>query len=244
MRKYLAACGLALLLGGCTENAPDHLDSARRGILNSPVTRNQSSSPQPSYPQPQPQPAPYYGSGPRAWIPHVRPHAWKYIVIHHSATAVGSATSFDRAHRQKGWDELGYHFVVGNGTYSADGLVEVGGRWTSQKIGAHAGVRRYNEDGIGICLVGDFQSGHPTSAQLRSLATLTAHLMKTYRIPAAQVIGHGQIPAKHTNCPGQHLSIASVRTLATRIASSDSSLLTDYAMGGNLFQDWLVATLR
>jgi 5-methylcytosine-specific restriction endonuclease McrA len=36
---------------------------------------------------------------------------------------------FDRSHRDKGWDELGYHFVIGNGTSSGDGVVEVGTRW-------------------------------------------------------------------------------------------------------------------
>ena len=67
---------------------------------------------------------------------------WKYIVIHHSATDSGSAASFDRSHRKRGWDGLGYHFVIGNGRGTGDGVVEVGYRWTRQVTGAHAGRPR------------------------------------------------------------------------------------------------------
>jgi len=90
---------------------------------------------------------------------------WRHIVIHHSATATGSAASFDREHRERGWEGLGYHFVIGNGTGTGDGQVEVGYRWRNQQRGAHAGNLEYNEYGIGICLVGDFApDGQPPRA--------------------------------------------------------------------------------
>lgn len=156
---------------------------------------------------------------PRNWIPNAPGKQWKWIVIHHSDTAVGSAVSFDRFHREvRHWDELGYHFVIGNGTGSSDGLVEVGPRWPKQKWGAHAGVEAYNEFGIGICLVGDFSARRPTAAQLQSLNRLTAFLMQRYRIPPERVIGHGSIPGKKTNCPGKYLDIAQVRRQATAMA--------------------------
>src|SRR4051812_3753672 len=63
---------------------------------------------------------------PQDWLIHVPANQWQYIVIHHSATPSGSAAAFDRMHRAKGWDELGYHFVIGNGTMSGDGQIEVG----------------------------------------------------------------------------------------------------------------------
>src|SRR5205809_827024 len=77
-----------------------------------------------------------------------------------AGSASGSAAEFDKYHRSKGWDGLGYHFVIGNGTGSGDGQVEVGYRWKRQMVGAHAGNAEYNQRGIGICLVGDFQNGH------------------------------------------------------------------------------------
>src|ERR1019366_878150 len=74
---------------------------------------------------------------PLAWIPPVAPRPWRWIVVHHSDTTTGGAAAFDKMHRAKGWDELGYDFVIGNGSDTSDGQIEVGSRWTKQKIGAH-----------------------------------------------------------------------------------------------------------
>jgi N-acetyl-anhydromuramyl-L-alanine amidase AmpD len=123
---------------------------------------------------------------------------------------------FDRYHRDVNhWEELGYHFVIGNGVGAGDGQVEVGPRWAKQKTGAHAGVKEYNEFGIGICLVGDFSHTRPTAAQMQSLARLTGYLMQAYRIPANRVIGHRD--AKHTNCPGRYMDLGMVRAMAVRV---------------------------
>jgi len=192
----------------------------RRGYL---PPRYNPPRPRPPYARvtpPQPAPTPPAAAIPRGWrIAPDHAHAWRWIVIHHSDTTVGSATSFDRYHRLvHHWDELGYHFVIGNGAGSGNGQVEVGPRWTKQKWGAHAGVAVYNEYGIGICLVGNFNSTHPTPAQMRSLAQLTGYLMHTYHIPADHVIGHRD--AKHTDCPGRNLDVASVRRMAASYAQA------------------------
>jgi hypothetical protein len=92
---------------------------------------------------------------------------WRWIVVHHSATVSGGAARFDKLHREKGWDELGYHFVIGNGTDTRDGQIEVGSRWVKQKRGAHTKTadNRFNDYGIGICLVGNFNYDRPTAEQ-------------------------------------------------------------------------------
>lgn len=153
---------------------------------------------------------------PPGWAPPVRANNWRWIVIHHSASPTGSVAAFDRAHRQKGWDECGYHFVIGNGTISGDGEVEVGPRWPKQKWGAHAKTadNRYNEYGIGICLVGNFDVSRPTARQQQSLARLVAYLMSTYNIPPERVLGHRD--TKPTECPGRNMNIAVVRRAATQ----------------------------
>ncbi|MCX5675967.1 MAG: peptidoglycan recognition family protein [Planctomycetota bacterium] len=138
-----------------------------------------------------------------AWRPAGPERPWRFIVIHHSATATGSAGEFDRMHRAKGWDELGYHFVIGNGTGSGDGEVEVGGRWPVQKHGAHTKVANhpeYNDLGIGICLVGNFDVTRPTEAQMQSLMRLVRFLRDRYDISRGRMYGHGQL--KPTDCPG------------------------------------------
>jgi hypothetical protein len=121
-------------------------------------------------------------------------------------------------HRAKGWDELGYDFVIGNGTDTSDGLIEVGPRWTKQKIGAHAKTpdNRFNEFGIGICLVGNFEVERPTPAQVRSLTRLVAYLMRTYQISPDRVLGHGD--TKPTECPGRYMNVAMIRRQAAQLA--------------------------
>lgn len=120
---------------------------------------------------------------------------WKYIVIHHSATEQGSAASFHRYHLQRGWGGLSYHFVIGNGNGADDGEVQQGFRWRQQISGTHISVRAwyYNLFGIGICLVGNFQEGRPTPAQLDSLVTLVRRLMRQHKIPLQNVLGHGMV---------------------------------------------------
>ena len=160
-------------------------------------------------------PAAVAAAVPAEWIPNARANDWRWIVIHHSATPAGGAKAFDKMHKAKGWDELGYHFVVGNGTDTRDGQVEVGPRWVKQKWGAHAKTpdNRFNKQGIGICLVGNFDNERPTKAQLASLSKLVAFLMKTYNVPADRVIGHGE--TKATDCPGRNVHIAEIRQMAT-----------------------------
>jgi len=142
--------------------------------------------------------------GEEMWIPPDAERPWRYIILHHSATDRGSAAEFDRLHRGNGWDELGYHFVIGNGTGSGDGAVEVGGRWPKQKHGAHckvAGHPEYNDVGIGVCLVGNFDHYRPTDAQIEACARVVRFLQQRYGIPRSRIYGHGQLKATH--CPGR-----------------------------------------
>ena len=138
------------------------------------------------------------------WMPPRLSSRWRYIVIHHSAMKRGSASAYDRAHRDRGWDELGYHFVIGNGTGSGDGEVEVGSRWLKQKHGAHAKTpdNRYNDHGIGICLVGDFTHAQPTPAQMDALVRLTGFLMQLCDVPPDHVLRHSDV--NNTQCPGRN----------------------------------------
>ncbi len=157
---------------------------------------------------------------PAGWVPPVAVRPWRYIVIHHSATLTGGAAAFDRMHRDKGWDELGYHWVVGNGTETSNGQIEVGPRWLKQKWGAHTKTpdNRFNDYGIGVCLVGNFDITRPTSEQVKSLSKLVAYLMRTYHISADHVLGHGD--CKPTDCPGRNMSVASIRRNASQILAA------------------------
>jgi hypothetical protein len=123
---------------------------------------------------------------------------------------VGGAARIDRWHKDKGWDGIGYDFVVGNGTDTRDGQVEVGFRWKGQLTGAHTKTlsNEFNETGIGICMVGNFDVNRPSAQQLANLSKLVGYLMKTYNIPPDHILGHGQ--TKRTDCPGRYVSIADI----------------------------------
>jgi hypothetical protein len=230
---------LTLFASGCTSNSTLAANIPSPNF-NGPSIQPQRAAPTPAPVVPKPAPAPRGKiSGESAWVPSAPPRAWKWIVIHHSATPSGSAGVFDQMHRDKGWDELGYHFVVGNGTQSGNGQIEVGPRWPKQKWGAHAKTpdNRYNDFGIGICLVGNFDIERPTPQQLQSVARLVSYLMKTYRISASNVLGHGD--TKPTDCPGRNLSVAQIRRMATQIlvdAGEEVPGDSTYAGNGDLLQ--------
>lgn len=155
-----------------------------------------------------------------SWYPRGRRISprWTYVVLHHSATERGGAAAFDKHHRlHNGWDELGYHFVIGNGTDTPDGYVEVGPRWYKQKHGAHCKTPNnyFNEHGIGICLVGDFTKTRPTRRQLASLRHLLRFVCTECGIPPERVTAHASVK-RSTQCPGRHFPLRAVRhALAT-----------------------------
>ncbi|MEK7868279.1 MAG: LysM peptidoglycan-binding domain-containing protein, partial [Candidatus Omnitrophota bacterium] len=82
----------------------------------------------------------------RSIVPLYPNDMWKYIIIHHSATDVGNALSFDYMHSHKRlWKGLGYHFVIDNGTGDTkDGHIEVSPRWLHQEYGAHCKADEMN----------------------------------------------------------------------------------------------------
>jgi N-acetylmuramoyl-L-alanine amidase len=150
---------------------------------------------------------------PREWYPPSwREKKWEAIVIHHSATDVGNSAVFDRKHREENhWEGVGYDFVIGNGTNSGDGEVEVTFRWRGQITGAHCKTPNNwaNEEGIGICLVGNFNYTSPTTRQMQSLLKLVRFLQNRYKIPTSRIYGHGTTPGAHvTDCPGRRFPMA------------------------------------
>jgi len=156
------------------------------------------------------------GSNP--WRPAVAAREWQYVVVHHTATGAGSVDSINASHLKNKdkngnpWLGIGYHFVIGNGDGMTDGAIEPTFRWRTQIQGAHAGSanKDYNERGIGVCLVGNFEKTPPTPAQKRSVKLLVATLRNEYRIPIANVVGHKDIRASATECPGKYFPMAEV----------------------------------
>ena len=138
---------------------------------------------------------------------------WRKIIVHHSATPVGDAASFDRFHKEKRRMEngLAYHFVIGNGTGSRDGEIEIGPRWKKQIYGGHVNGQDLNEISVGICLVGNFEKKQPTERQLKSLYNLTRYLQTGLLRKKPGVWGHKDLPNQSTACPGKFFPLKQYR---------------------------------
>ena len=134
---------------------------------------------------------------------------WQFIIVHNSGTRQGNARIFDYYHRnvRRMRNGLAYHFVIGNGTSSGNGEIEVGDRWRRQINGGHVHSDYLNNISLGICLVGDFNRDQPTRAQLDSAEELIRYL----RERCGKTNGH-DIPVRPhkemnpprwpTDCPG------------------------------------------
>lgn len=118
------------------------------------------------------------------------------IIIHCSATPAGrhvTVSDIDLCHRQRGFNGIGYHYVI-----YLDGSVHPGR--PENLIGAHC--KGYNADSIGICYAGGCDSNmRPadtrTPQQRKALVDLVAELRRRY--PDATVHGHNEFAAKA--CP-------------------------------------------
>ncbi len=147
----------------------------------------------------------------------VRPETreWLHIVVHHSAGTAGNAAEFDRMHREENkWEfGLGYHFVVGNGNGAPAGGVEIGQRWIDQRHGAHAGANatEYNQHGIGICVVGNYDEADMPEAVYTGLRDLVAWLAKRYSIPPGNILPHRDVRGEPTACPGKNFPLDRLR---------------------------------
>ena len=120
------------------------------------------------------------------------------IIIHCSATREGLPVTVDDIRRfhvmQRGWRDIGYHYVV-----TLDGAIHVG-RPESQ-VGAHC--LGHNAHSIGVCYVGGVDGdGRPkdtrNAAQKAALRALVKRLQAKYR--SATVHGHCEFANKACPC--------------------------------------------
>jgi N-acetyl-anhydromuramyl-L-alanine amidase AmpD len=116
------------------------------------------------------------------------------IIIHCSATREGQdigAKEIDAMHKQRGFNGIGYHYVI-----RLDGTVEPGRKETS--VGAHCNTKgfskeSYNRHSIGICYVGGLDKNGKakdtrTPQQKASLMNLINDICARY--PIVELLGH------------------------------------------------------
>lgn len=119
------------------------------------------------------------------------------IIVHCSATPEGrnnTIADIDKWHRQRGFVQVGYHYVI-----HLDGSIHKG---RSERVaGAHC--VGYNKQSIGICYIGGLAKDGKTAKDTRTEEQKTAllHLIKELKrkYPRATVHGHREFANKA--CP-------------------------------------------
>ena len=118
------------------------------------------------------------------------------IIVHCTATPEGrpvSVEEIDSWHKQRGWSQIGYHYVV-----QLDGTINEGRPVNIS--GAHC--KGHNKTSIGITYVGGCDSNMEpkdtrTDKQILSLEYLVGYLCASH--PGAEVYGHRDFSTKA--CP-------------------------------------------
>lgn len=121
------------------------------------------------------------------------------IVVHCSATTptmdIGVGTIRGWHVLERGWSDVGYHFVV-----TRDGQVQTGR--PLERAGAHA--KGFNKHSIGICYVGGLDKNfepedNRTDAQKIAMYELIKELEQRFNI--AYIGGHCDLPKVTKACP-------------------------------------------
>ena len=139
---------------------------------------------------------------------------WTSIVIHHSAHPLDDHQSIDRRHREQfNHAQLGYHFVIGNGSKQlGDGQAFVSARWDGQLDGAHlisgvtapnSGQAVTNTNSIAICLVGNGDNRGFSPSQITRLVAVVSRLQKDFGISDNQVWAASDLPGMSNSGPGR-----------------------------------------
>jgi N-acetyl-anhydromuramyl-L-alanine amidase AmpD len=121
-----------------------------------------------------------------------------FIAVHCSATQPKSdigAPEIKRWHRERGFLDIGYHYVI-----RRNGVIDAGR--PEHAAGAH--VVGFNHNSVGVCLVGGINAqgkseNNFTPEQFERLEMLLRTLKDKY--PKAVIQGHRDFPQVAKDCP-------------------------------------------
>ncbi|MBQ7257479.1 MAG: N-acetylmuramoyl-L-alanine amidase [Abditibacteriota bacterium] len=136
-------------------------------------------------------------------IKHTGP--WVGVMLHHSAGTVKDCVSSMRNYHiyHKHWGDIGYHYVleIKNGRgYLKEGR-------SLNFAGAHAGVNKYNQKYIGLCLPGNYSLNSLSKGLYDDLIGAICTIMKKNN--CSGFCGHREV--KNTECPGKKIHLDKIR---------------------------------
>ena len=221
-RRHILVAGVGLIAGGCQSPTslsrrpePTWPDFHGRPMPGGTPARP---APPPAVRPPiapvQPQPsavaqvrviprARWAGGGPR--LDRINPMGYvNRITVHHegwtpvwfddAASSAKRIESIRNSHQQRGWADIGYHYVIDRG----------GRVWEGRNVayqGAH--VRDNNENNVGVMLLGNFDKQAPSQPQVGALQQMLVTLERHYRVHSSRLYTHQEL--NRTECPGDSL---------------------------------------
>jgi N-acetylmuramoyl-L-alanine amidase len=135
----------------------------------------------------------------------------EYLSIHHTGRNNDFPFFVRLRHKYlRGWDDIGYHYLIGNTRpFTEEGKIYSGR--PEEFDGAH--TRGYNHNSLGVCLIGDFDRVSPSERQLETLFAFLEQKIKQHDVPTKNVMGHNEFPGMTTSCPGNFLDMNYVRAV-------------------------------
>lgn len=145
------------------------------------------------------------------------------VVIHCSDSTRATVEDIDGWHRARGFDRIGYHWVITNGHLRSNRryIPEADGRlWpgrSEDETGAH--VEGHNRNALGVCLVGKTRF---STAQRITLHGLLIGIMSRHGLSDEDILGHYELdPAK--TCP--NIAMSGLRDTLSQIKGCVDELL-------------------
>lgn len=119
---------------------------------------------------------------------------------------------------KKPWDDIAYHVII----EKDNGSLKVKQGRPMSKTGAHAYMSGpgagnfYNENGIGVCVVGNYESAGLDEQRENMLIWIIRQLMMLYDIPVRNVLGHRELYTRENRkmaktCPGSAIDMDELR---------------------------------
>lgn len=147
---------------------------------------------------------------------HASQAQWRRLVVHASSSPTGDAEMIERSQMRR-WPELrggAYHFVIGNGTYSGDGEIEILPAWRDQQpVNAHD-LRSLNRSSLSVCLIGTFDLQEPSESQIAALDELLTYLRA--QLGSLELRAHHEVESTAPACPGPNVGEAILEKLRSR----------------------------
>jgi N-acetylmuramoyl-L-alanine amidase len=135
----------------------------------------------------------------------------EYIIIHHTDRNIDFPSFIKLRHRYlRGWDDIGYHYLIGNTRpFTKNGKLYSG---RSEELkGAH--TLGYNNNSLGICLIGNYDNSFVSEKQFETLFSLLEQKIKQYNVPVNNVKGHNEFLGVDRSCPGRLVNMAYIRAV-------------------------------